>query len=83
MLVWQQIPTVARDGTGLVVYISFSKEYIEDDIKNYLCNAITIGRTFDQDSLDIKIEINDSEPVKYDFDDIKNNRQGRCRKSSF
>ncbi|OEG71658.1 hypothetical protein ATZ36_13600 [Candidatus Endomicrobiellum trichonymphae] len=27
--------------------------------------------TLDPDRLDIKIEINDYEPVKYDFDDIK------------
>ncbi|GHT06890.1 hypothetical protein AGMMS5026_06290 [Endomicrobiia bacterium] len=42
-----------------------------DDIKDYFCNARTIERTLDPDKLDIKIEINDCESVKYDFDNIE------------
>ncbi|MDR0800865.1 MAG: pilus assembly protein [Endomicrobium sp.] len=71
MLTWQQISTAARYGTDLIAYTPFSKEYIEDDIKDYLCNARTIGRTLDPDKLDINIEINDYESVKYDFDNIE------------
>lgn len=62
MLTWQQISTAARYGTDLIAYTPFSKKYIEDDIKNYLCNTNIIGRTLDPEKLDIKIEINDYEP---------------------
>jgi hypothetical protein len=46
-----------RQCTDLITYTSFSKEYIEDDVKNYLCNMRTIGKTLDLDKLDIKIEV--------------------------
>ncbi|MDR3253696.1 MAG: pilus assembly protein [Endomicrobium sp.] len=67
MLTWQQISTAARYGTDLIAYTSFNEQYIKDDIKDYLCNTKTIGRTLDSDKLNIIIEINDYEPMKYDF----------------
>jgi Flp pilus assembly protein TadG len=68
MLTWQQISTAARYGTDLIAYTSFNVAYIKNDIKDYLCNTKTVGRTLDPEKLDIKIEINDYESVKYDFD---------------
>jgi hypothetical protein len=66
MLTWQQISTAARYGTDLIAYTPFSQKYIEGDIKDYLCNPNTVGRTLDRQKLDVKIEINDYKPVKYD-----------------
>jgi hypothetical protein len=68
MLTWQQISTAARYGTDLIAYTPFSENYIKSDIKNYLCSTDTIGRILDPDRLEITIEINDYEAVKYDFD---------------
>ncbi|GHT70336.1 hypothetical protein AGMMS49950_05110 [Endomicrobiia bacterium] len=65
-LTWQQISTAARYGTDLIAYTPFSQKYIERDIKDYLCNPDIIGRILDPEKLDIKIEINDYKPVKYD-----------------
>ncbi|MDR3256571.1 MAG: pilus assembly protein [Endomicrobium sp.] len=67
MLTWQQISTAARYGTDLIAYTPFSEKYIREDIKDYLCNARTIGRTLDPEKLDIIIEINDYESMKYDL----------------
>jgi len=68
MLTWQQISTAARYGTDLIAYTSFSGEYIESDIRDYLCNVKTIGRILNSDRLDIRIEINDYESAEYNFD---------------
>jgi hypothetical protein len=68
MLTWQQISTAARYGTDLITYTSFSGEYIESDIRDYLCNVKTIGRILNSDRLDIRIEINDYESAEYNFD---------------
>jgi uncharacterized protein (UPF0333 family) len=67
MLTWQQISTAARYGTDLIAYTPFSQKYIEEDIKDYLCNPNTVGRTLDRQKLDVKIEVNDYGPVKYDI----------------
>jgi hypothetical protein len=74
MLTWQQISTAARYGTDLIAYTPFSQKYIEEDIKDYLCNPNNIGRTLDRQKLDVKVELNDYGPVKYDINitDFKN-----------
>ncbi|MDR0800839.1 MAG: pilus assembly protein [Endomicrobium sp.] len=72
MLTWQQISTAARYGTDLIAYTPFSKKYIEDDIKNYLCNTNITGRALDPEKLDIKIEINDYEPFDEGIFDVAN-----------
>jgi hypothetical protein len=52
----------------MLSYIPFSVKCIENDIKDYLCDSNTIGRTIDQKKLSIKVEANDYKPAKYDFD---------------
>jgi hypothetical protein len=77
VITWQQIITAARYGTDLILYTPFNIKYIENDIKDYLCNKNTIGRVLDIEKLDIKIEINDYIPFKCDFNmanlSLKNN----------
>jgi hypothetical protein len=68
MLTWQQISTAVRYGADLIAYTPFSVKYLKDDITDYLCAKNTIGRTLDPQKLNIKIETNDYEPLKYDFD---------------
>lgn len=59
MLTWQQLVTAARYGTDLLAYTPFSKEYIEQDIKNYLCHRDTIGRILDENKLTVKVKPKD------------------------
>ncbi|MDR3071260.1 MAG: pilus assembly protein [Endomicrobium sp.] len=71
LLTWQQISTAAQYGANLITYTPFSLKYIKKDIEDYLCNPGTIGRILDSKRLNIKIEINDYEPINYDFLNIK------------
>ncbi|MDR0822529.1 MAG: pilus assembly protein [Endomicrobium sp.] len=59
MLSWQQITTAARYGTDLIANTPFSKTYIENDIRDYLCSDNTIGRILDPNKLKITVEIKD------------------------
>jgi len=68
MLTWQQISTAARYGTDLIAYTPFNEKYIKKDIENYLCSKKTVGRVLNCEKLDIKIDINDYKPVKYNCD---------------
>jgi hypothetical protein len=58
-LTYQQLIGAARYGTDLIANTPFSKEYIERDIKDYLCNKNTIGRILNPDKLNIEVVIND------------------------
>ncbi|MDR1523467.1 MAG: pilus assembly protein [Endomicrobium sp.] len=71
MLTWQQILTATEYGIDLITYTNFDKKYIENDIKNYLCDAKTLGRVLDLNRLIVKVEINDYKPVDVDIDFIK------------
>ncbi|MDR3049256.1 MAG: pilus assembly protein [Elusimicrobiota bacterium] len=64
-LSWQQIVTAARYGTDLIGNTPFSKEYIEKDIQDYLCNENNIGRILDPERLKITIEIKDFPKLDY------------------
>lgn len=73
MLTWQQITGAARYGTDMIAYTDFSKNSIENNIRNYLCHRNTIGRTLnpDRNILDINVNINDQKPMDYTLS-IKN-----------
>ncbi|MDR1418633.1 MAG: pilus assembly protein [Endomicrobium sp.] len=70
VLTWQQIVTATKYGIDLIAYTDFDKKYIENDIKDYLCNAKTLGRTLDSKKLSIAIQINDYMPLDVDLLDI-------------
>jgi hypothetical protein len=72
MLTWQQIVAATKYGIDLIAYTDFDKKYIENDIKDYLCNARTLGRVLDSNRLSILIEINDYKPIDVDLSDITN-----------
>ena len=59
MLTWQQISGAARYGTDLIAYTPFSKQYIKNEIKDYLCNNLTVGRTLNRDLLNVDVNIKD------------------------
>ncbi|MDR3243340.1 MAG: pilus assembly protein [Elusimicrobiota bacterium] len=65
MLTWQQLVSASRYGTDLIANTPFSKKYIENDIKDYLCNQNTIGRILDPDKLKITIEIKDFPTIDF------------------
>ena len=67
MLTWQQILTATKYGIDLITYTNFDRKYIENDIKNYLCDAKTLGRILDLNRLIVTVEINDYKPVDIDF----------------
>ncbi|MCL1972610.1 MAG: pilus assembly protein [Endomicrobia bacterium] len=71
MLTWQQISGAARYGTDMIAYTDFSKQYIETEIKNYLCNNFTIGRTLDREKLTVTVSIKDlKEPIDFTLDNF-------------
>ncbi|MDR0723942.1 MAG: pilus assembly protein [Endomicrobium sp.] len=72
VLTWQQIVTATKYGIDLIAYTDFDKKYIENDIKDYLCNAKTLGRVLDSNRLTIEIQINDYKSVDVDLQDITN-----------
>jgi hypothetical protein len=67
MLTWQQILTATKYGIDLITYTDFDKKYIENDIKNYLCDTKTLGRTLDLNRLNVIVEISDYNPIDIDF----------------
>ncbi|MDR0617827.1 MAG: pilus assembly protein [Endomicrobium sp.] len=62
MLSWQQIVTATKYGVDLIAYTDFDKKYIENDIKDYLCNTRTLGRILDLNRLNVVVQINDYKP---------------------
>ncbi|MDR2067068.1 MAG: pilus assembly protein [Endomicrobium sp.] len=67
MLTWQQILTATKYGVDLIAYTDFDKKYIENDIKDYLCNTKTLGRILDLNRLNVIVQINDYKPIDMDF----------------
>lgn len=73
MLTWQQITGAARYGTDMIAYTPYDKRYIENEIKNYLCSNLTIGRVLDRNQLEIEISIKDlKEPIDFTLDNVIN-----------
>lgn len=67
MLTWQQITGAARYGTDLIAYTSYSKKFIEKDIRHYLCHGNNIGRTLDSDPKILRIKVEARDAKKSDF----------------
>jgi hypothetical protein len=67
MLTWQQIVTATKYGVDLIAYTDFEKKYIENDIKDYLCNTKTLGRILDLNRLNVVVQINEYKPIDMDF----------------
>lgn len=67
VLTWQQITTATKYGVELIAYTDFDKRYILNDIKDYLCNTKTLGRTLDSDKLSIVVHISDYESMSVDL----------------
>jgi hypothetical protein len=65
MLTWQQIAGAARYGTDLIAYTPFSKNYIKQDIINYLCDKKTVGRILNKDKLEVTVEIRDAKKIDF------------------
>lgn len=76
MLTWQQITGAARYGSDLIAYTDFSQNSIENNIRSYLCDSHTIGRTLnpDRNVLKINVDIKDQPPMDYsiNIDSLKN-----------
>ncbi|MDR2860880.1 MAG: pilus assembly protein [Elusimicrobiota bacterium] len=67
MLTWQQIVSAARYGTDLIAYTPFSENYIKQDIINYLCSELNVGRILNKDRLEVKVKIYDIDKIDYTF----------------
>lgn len=64
-LTWQQIISASRFGIDLITYTDQSKENIEIQIYNYLCDSGNVGRTLDRNKLTVTANPKDCEEINY------------------